>query len=280
MIRALSDSEAHTPTQAGRVPPRPLGQLVVAFLLAALLPGGATGAVDDANAAAETSMCRKMQRGVASVAFGFLEIPATITRETRENGLVSGLTLGLTEGLNRFVAREVVGVYQVVTAPFRTPDPYPDVLAPEFPWSSFQIAAATDPFAAEERELGWIRGVEIDRRADALVVRFPGDLLFDFGSDRVMASAELRLVGLAETLERYPETQIEVQGYTDSTGPVAFNQELSERRARSVRDFLVDQGLPQDRIATQGFGVSHPIASNDSSEGRRANRRVEVELRK
>ncbi len=96
----------------------------------------------------------------------------------------------------------------------------------------------------------------------------------------MLATAELRLIGLAETLERHPDTQIEVQGHTDSTGPAAFNQELSERRARSVLDFLVEHGVPRGRLAVQGFGISRPIASNDSAEGRRANRRVEVELRK
>ena len=81
-------------------------------------------------------------------------------------------------------------------------------------------------------------------------------------------------------VKRYPETKILVLGYTDSTGPEAYNQKLSERRAEAVKKFLVDSGFVKaDQITAEGRGESDPIASNKTKEGRFQNRRVEISER-
>ena len=81
---------------------------------------------------------------------------------------------------------------------------------------------------------------------------------------------------LAEFLKRNPERRATIEGYTDSVGSDASNQVLSERRARTVMDALVNQGVPSSRLNSVGRGESMPVAGNDSADGRRANRRVEV----
>ena len=83
---------------------------------------------------------------------------------------------------------------------------------------------------------------------------------------------------IAQSLNNYPETRIQVNGYTDSTGNDAHNQELSQRRANSVAQYLISQGVSSSRIVANGFGSSNPIASNATPEGRQANRRVEVRI--
>jgi putative exosortase-associated protein (TIGR04073 family) len=102
---------------------------IMAMLLAAfvLLPVAA-----DAQSAP-----RKFGRGLAGITCGFLELPGNMVETTRERGLGYGLTLGLAEGLGRIVARELVGVYEFVTAPFPVPAGYKPLLKPEYPWGYF-----------------------------------------------------------------------------------------------------------------------------------------------
>lgn len=248
--------------------------------------GGAVAAFPSASVLAETrepfehsaKIGEKLQHGFAGIAFGFLEVPGTIVEQTQENGPWIGFAMGLTQGIGRFVTRELVGVYQVITAPFALPSA---VQEPEFPWGYFEVAAVRAPdvvlFEAEERELRWIRGIEIERRSGSLVVTFPGDLLFAVGSDRIEPAGETRLIGLAETLLRHPHIQIEVQGHSDSTGKPEQNQKLSELRAESVEEFLLTQGMDARRIRTVGLGSSRPV-TGEFSEDLAANRRVEVVL--
>jgi outer membrane protein OmpA-like peptidoglycan-associated protein len=77
---------------------------------------------------------------------------------------------------------------------------------------------------------------------------------------------------------QYPNSLIDVYGHTDSTGSDTYNQALSERRARAVADYLISRGVGYARIRSQGFGEPQPIASNDSEQGRSANRRVEIKI--
>ena len=80
---------------------------------------------------------RKFGRGLAAMTCGFLELPGNIVKTTRARGIGYGLTLGVAEGLGRIVARELVGVYEFVTAPFPAPPGYKPVLSPEYPWGYF-----------------------------------------------------------------------------------------------------------------------------------------------
>ena len=102
------------------------------------------------------------------------------------------------------------------------------------------------------------------------------DVLFDTGKYSLKPGAREKLAKVAGILLAYPGLNIEVGGYTDNVGGDAMNQTLSENRAGSVRDYLVQQGVPSNSVSARGFGNSLPVASNDNSAGRQQNRRVEL----
>ena len=111
--------------------------------------------------------------------------------------------------------------------------------------------------------------------ARGLIVNMP-DVLFDTGKADLKPSARERLAKVAGILIAYPDIHVEIDGYTDSTGSLEFNERLSQQRADSVRSYLSSQGVNSSAITTQGFGPSQPIASNDTASGRQQNRRVEL----
>src|ERR1051326_7692734 len=102
------------------------------------------------------------------------------------------------------------------------------------------------------------------------------DVLFDTGKYSLKPGAREKLAKVAGILLAYPGLNIEVGGYTDNVGGDAMNQTLSENRARSVRDYLVQEGVSSQSVSSRGFGNSLPVASNDNSAGRQQNRRVEL----
>ena len=109
------------------------GFLAAALVAALLLPGLA--------AAADQSAARKFGRGLAGMTTGFLEIPGNVVAETRARGYGWGLTYGFVMGLGKVVVRELVGVYEFVTAPFPIPAGYQPIMQPEFPWGYFDGGA-------------------------------------------------------------------------------------------------------------------------------------------
>jgi len=113
--------------------------------------------------------------------------------------------------------------------------------------------------------------------ARGLIVNMP-DVLFDINKSELKPTARERLAKVAGILLAYPDIRVEVDGYTDSTGTVDFNQQLSQQRADSVRTYLTSKGVSNNSITTQGFGPNNPIASNDTASGRQQNRRVELVL--
>jgi outer membrane protein OmpA-like peptidoglycan-associated protein len=119
---------------------------------------------------------------------------------------------------------------------------------------------------------------EVRREGDRIVATMGEKLLFEVDSAILKPTAIDGLTEVAGVLNRYPETKIMVRGYTDSTGSEAYNQELSERRAQSVGNFLISKGVDATRITMLGFGEQFPVASNDTTEGRQKNRRVELEI--
>jgi outer membrane protein OmpA-like peptidoglycan-associated protein len=111
--------------------------------------------------------------------------------------------------------------------------------------------------------------------ARGLIVNM-SDVLFDTGKYSLKPDAREKLAKVAGILLAYPGLNIEVSGYTDNVGGDVLNQKLSENRAGSVRDCLVQQGLATASVSVKGFGNTLPVASNDSSVGRQQNRRVEL----
>jgi outer membrane protein OmpA-like peptidoglycan-associated protein len=102
------------------------------------------------------------------------------------------------------------------------------------------------------------------------------DVLFDTGKYDLKPGAREKLAKVAGILLAYPGLNVQVGGYTDSKGGDEMNQKLSENRAGSVRDYLVQQGVGNDSVTAKGFGNSSPVASNDLATGRQQNRRVEL----
>jgi outer membrane protein OmpA-like peptidoglycan-associated protein len=102
------------------------------------------------------------------------------------------------------------------------------------------------------------------------------DVLFDTGKYSLKPGAREKLAKVAGILLAYPGLNIEVGGYTDNVGGDAMNQTLSEHRASSVRDYLVQQGVATNSVSSRGFGNTLPVASNENSSGRQQNRRVEL----
>jgi len=111
--------------------------------------------------------------------------------------------------------------------------------------------------------------------ARGLIVNMP-DVLFDTGKSDLKSTARERLAKVAGILIAYPDIHVEIDGYTDSTGSLEFNERLSQQRAEAVRSYLASQGVNSSTITTQGFGPSQPIASNETASGRQQNRRVEL----
>ncbi len=105
-----------------------------------------------------------------------------------------------------------------------------------------------------------------------------GDVLFDLNRAQLKPSGLRGLQKLAEFLQDNPERQVMVEGYTDSTGSNEYNQQLSERRAESVRRELIRMGVDAQRITARGYGEEYPVASNDTPASRAMNRRVEVTI--
>ncbi|MDR0808272.1 MAG: OmpA family protein [Gemmobacter sp.] len=119
----------------------------------------------------------------------------------------------------------------------------------------------------------------VTNNGGSLVVTMPQDILFATDSAILRPDLQGDLRAVAANLVRYPNSRVEVIGHTDSTGPAAHNQDLSERRARSVANVLMSGGVPSGRISTFGRGADQPIASNATPAGRQANRRVEIIIR-
>jgi outer membrane protein OmpA-like peptidoglycan-associated protein len=135
--------------------------------------------------------------------------------------------------------------------------------------------------AAEKRaaqaaaDLARIASVKQETRG--MVITLSGSVLFTSGSATLLPEAQLKLNDVADALTKQdPESKMVVEGHTDSQGSASSNQDLSQRRAQSVRDYLVSRGIAGDRVTAQGFGPTRAIADNASAEGRANNRRVEI----
>ncbi len=121
-------------------------------------------------------------------------------------------------------------------------------------------------------------GIEVDRVGDQIALSMPSGLTFDVNSASVKGDFYGPLNDVGATLIEYPKTAVDVVGHASADGDDAYNQELSERRANSVRSYLVNSGVQSVRLHAIGMGETQPIADNSTQDGRAANRRVEILL--
>ena len=133
----------------------------------------------------------------------------------------------------------------------------------------------------QKRDLEQVLGGKgrVVRDGDTLRASLSSDVLFESGSARLQPGADTKLLQIAEILQRYPRTYVDIIGHTDNRGSEGYNQELSQRRATAVRDNLVKAGVDTARVTTRGEGEHKPIATNDTATGRATNRRVDVTIR-
>ncbi|MBN1884377.1 MAG: OmpA family protein [Candidatus Krumholzibacteriota bacterium] len=123
-----------------------------------------------------------------------------------------------------------------------------------------------------------LEGATVERVGEGIKITFDSGILFDVNKADLRPEAQANLDNLAAILVKYADTNILIEGHTDSTGPDDYNLELSERRARSVANRLATQSVSSGRFSIMGYGESQPIADNDTSVGRQANRRVELAI--
>lgn len=121
-------------------------------------------------------------------------------------------------------------------------------------------------------------GVEVQRQDNNIVLTMPDAITFDFGQSTLKPQFYGVLGNLANTLNQFPDTRIQVAGHTDNIGSDASNLKLSQDRANSVRAYLASAGIAPQRMQAVGYGESRPIADNSTDYGRAQNRRVEITL--
>jgi outer membrane protein OmpA-like peptidoglycan-associated protein len=142
------------------------------------------------------------------------------------------------------------------------------------------IGKYMDKQAAEVKQE--VQGAKVERVGegeDAKVnITFDSGVLFDVDKAELKPDTIANLNKLAEILQKYPDTNILVEGHTDSSGKEDYNMKLSEKRAKSVENYMVQQKVDSSRMAVKWYGESKPIASNDTEDGKKQNRRVEISI--
>lgn len=121
-------------------------------------------------------------------------------------------------------------------------------------------------------------GVSVTRDKNNIILNMPGNITFATDSAQVSARAKEILHSVSLVLNHFEKTAIVVAGYTDNTGRRSYNQLLSQQRAQSVANVLMNNGVDHGRMYVKGFGEANPIASNDTQAGRSQNRRVQLTL--
>lgn len=123
-----------------------------------------------------------------------------------------------------------------------------------------------------------IDGATIERYGEGIKITFDSGILFETNSFELGSQAKTNISKLSLILNKYPDTNILVTGHTDFDGTEAYNQTLSEKRAKSVSDYVMSRGINTYRLSVIGLGEGEPVASNETMEGKRLNRRVEIAI--
>ncbi|GAA4359132.1 hypothetical protein GCM10023185_25440 [Hymenobacter saemangeumensis] len=119
---------------------------------------------------------------------------------------------------------------------------------------------------------------KVERVGEGIKITFDAGILFDVNKADLRPASRLEIDKMAAVLQKYPDTNVLIEGHTDASGSDAINQPLSERRAQAVAAETIAKGVASSRITTRGYGASQPVADNSTAEGKQANRRVEVAI--
>lgn len=123
-----------------------------------------------------------------------------------------------------------------------------------------------------------LEGAKVERVGEGIRITFDSGILFDVNSAELKGAAKENINDLAKTLQKYEDTEILIEGHTDSDGSDEYNQKLSEKRAASVAAYAAQLGVKSSRFEKKGYGESQPIESNESVSGKAQNRRVEIAI--
>lgn len=130
---------------------------------------------------------------------------------------------------------------------------------------------------ADELDTG-LEGAKVERVGEGIKITFASGILFDVNKAGLRPEAQTNLQNLAQVLNKYADTNVLIEGHTDSDGTDEHNLELSKQRAQSVANYLAGLSVDATRMTQMGYGESQPVASNDTSDGKQANRRVEIAI--
>jgi outer membrane protein OmpA-like peptidoglycan-associated protein len=123
-----------------------------------------------------------------------------------------------------------------------------------------------------------VEGAKVERVGEGIKITFESGILFNVASWDLRPAAKDNISKLAEVLMKYPDTDVLIEGHTDNTGDSEYNQSLSEKRARSVENYVKGKGIKGSRITSVGHGEGQPVDNNNSETGRQKNRRVEIAI--
>jgi outer membrane protein OmpA-like peptidoglycan-associated protein len=140
-----------------------------------------------------------------------------------------------------------------------------------------RLEARTAEADAAKAQIAELLALNAQKTERGMVITL-GDILFNTDQAQLKPDGTRNVQKLGDFLTRYPQNKVSVEGHTDSVGTNSYNQDLSDRRAYSVRSALTDMGVSNDRVASHGYGEEFPVASNNNAESRQLNRRVEIIL--
>ena len=138
------------------------------------------------------------------------------------------------------------------------------------------IGRKMDKAAAELRRD--LEGAKVERVGEGIKITFASGILFATNSSNLNPDAAANVTQLGETLKKYADTNVVVEGHTDNSGSDAINQPLSQRRAQAVANTIINDGVDASRVTATGYGSTQPVADNSTAAGKAANRRVEVAI--
>ena len=130
----------------------------------------------------------------------------------------------------------------------------------------------------QAEELSKLLNAKVERIGEGIRITFETGLLFDINSSYLRETSKQNLSDLASVLSKYSDTNVLIEGHTDSTGEDQYNKWLSDRRSNSVKGFLAENNIEDQRMQTAGYGEEKPVGDNKNAEGRQANRRVEISI--